>query len=156
MHERSLTHALLRQVVALVRRDSEPEVAGPETVRAVVCQWGPLAGVEPLLMQEAFRDLAPAYLGRDSQAELVLRHVPLTVTCEACDLTWDQLDYDFRCRRCGHGVKVVRGDSLYLAEITLAEITLADKGDHGAWESATSPDSSDKVAPSGTRGDPTP
>lgn len=111
MHEYSLMRNLLKQVET-IRREQ-----GAESVREVHVELGSFAGVEPLLLASAFKQLAidPT----NAQAELVIDEVGLTVRCESCEIEFDMDDFNFRCRTCGGNVKVIRGDQFRLLSVAL-------------------------------------
>lgn len=114
MHEASLIASLLRQVDELTAQN------GGGRVDQVRIEVGPLAGVEPLLMREAFERLrvgTPA-----GEAELVIDAVGLNCRCRHCrrDYVTDALRFD--CPLCGGGdVDVLSGDRVVLLSLTLAQ-----------------------------------
>jgi len=114
MHEASLIASLLRQVDELAAQN------GGGRVDQVRIEVGPLAGVEPLLMREAFERLR---VGTSSaEAELVIDAVGLTCRCRRCrrDYVTDALRFD--CPLCGCGdVDVLSGDRVVLLSSTLAQ-----------------------------------
>ncbi len=78
---------------------------------------GPLAGVEPLLMQSAFAE-AVAY-GRLADATLVIDEVPLTAVCPACGVV-EVMPVRIACPGCGETqLALCGGDELRLRSVTI-------------------------------------
>ena len=111
MHERSLVRALLKQVERIRRQHDAARVS---EVRVEV---GPLAGVEPLLLATAFEQLTGSGSLRD--ARLVIDEVTLLGECRSCSHVFELNDFVFRCPRCGHNVRVTRGDEFQLVSVSL-------------------------------------
>ena len=116
MHDASLARALLNQVVEIAR-----DRAGREVLEIIV-QIGPLSGVEPLLLVEAFaRESAPSGLVT-GMGVLTVREVPLTVRCRTCGRESCLEDFTFRCSHCAADeVDVVQGDGLILESVLFRE-----------------------------------
>ncbi len=114
MHESSLVASLLRQLNELVVENGGGRV---ESIRVEV---GPLSGVEPLLLNEAFRRLRVDTAAND--AELVIDAVGLTCRCRNCRTEYMTAELRFVCPTCGgDDVKVTSGDSVVLHSFTLAQ-----------------------------------
>lgn len=114
MHEQSLVRALLRQV------DRTRRAAGGGQVVGVRVSLGPLSGVEPLLVQNAFAILAPETLG--AQVELTIEMVALSAVCRGCEHEFQMPDFDFRCPRCGgRAVRVTGGDAFQLVSVEVRQ-----------------------------------
>tara|TARA_R110002111_G_scaffold2705_5_gene18030 strand:- start:16683 stop:17054 length:372 start_codon:yes stop_codon:yes gene_type:complete len=112
MHERSLVQNLLRQVEQIVVEQGGGQVA------EIRVQAGDLSGVEPLLFQMAFNDMAPAVFSAECQ--LVLEVVPVTAVCCQCDHEFEIVDFLFRCPACQAGsVQVIQGDEVKLISVTI-------------------------------------
>lgn len=111
MHERSLIHALLRQVDSI--RCQHDAVS----VTEVRVEVGPLSGVEPLLLATAFEQLAPR--NNAAGAKLFIDEVRLLAKCNSCNREFEVEDFVFLCPMCGGGVRVVRGDELQLVSVSL-------------------------------------
>ncbi|MFN0051299.1 MAG: hydrogenase maturation nickel metallochaperone HypA [Planctomycetales bacterium] len=113
MHETSLVESLLQQVAQLQRAH------GGAPVEAVHVEIGPLAGVEPLLVQSAFAQLAVRHAIPDARLEVA--QTPLVARCSCCG-EFEVVGFRFRCPQCGSAeVPVVRGDAFRLMSITLRE-----------------------------------
>lgn len=115
MHETSLVQALFRQVETLA-------AAHPgRRVTAVRVHVGPLSGVEPLLLNEAYDRLAPHTVAADAQ--LLLELVPMTAMCNDCRREFTTDEPKFVCPHCGgRDVRVLAGDAVVLESISLEAI----------------------------------
>jgi hydrogenase nickel incorporation protein HypA/HybF len=119
MHELSLCQDLIDQVTQLARQH------GARSVAKVKVQIGLLAGVEPLLLENAFT-IARAGTVAD-HAEMLTEAVPPRVRCMACGKESDTSPTNLRCPACGSGdTQLVRGEELILAQVEL-EIEERDK-----------------------------
>lgn len=112
MHETSLVRSLLTQVEHLAHEHGSP------SVKQIELEIGPLTGVEPLLVRQAFdlliEDTASA------NAELVIHEVPLTARCETCQTVFTMDGFHFQCPSCeSTSIRVTRGDAFRLLNITL-------------------------------------
>lgn len=113
MHEASLVARLLRMVDEMA--DQSPECA----VAEVCVRVGALAGVEPLLVSEAFGRLRAGT--RAAKARLTIAAEPLTIKCRDCLLTRQQEQLTFVCSHCGgRRVDVLGGDLFLLDAIVLS------------------------------------
>jgi hydrogenase nickel incorporation protein HypA/HybF len=116
MHEMSLVRTLLNQVAALLSEHHG------ESVEEVHVELGPLSGVEPLLVQSAFEQLA---LDRAmAESKLFVHEIPLEAKCRQCDAVFEIEQFRFRCALCGSSdVQVTRGDEFRLLSITIRQAT---------------------------------
>ena len=114
MHEVSLVRSLIRQV----ERIASDEKCG--AVTEVRVSIGPLSGVEPLLVQGAFDQLAP-----DSSltgCRLRIDHAALEARCRQCGEDFAVESFVFKCPVCGSGlVRVTAGDEFRLVSISVEE-----------------------------------
>ncbi len=112
MHELSLCQALIDQV---------QRIAGDHGARGVECiilRIGPLSGVEPDLLRNAF-PLASAGTVAE-HARLVIEPQPLKVRCPACGQTSEVTAYDLSCRACGEWRTTLEsGDAMLLESLEL-------------------------------------
>jgi hydrogenase nickel incorporation protein HypA/HybF len=112
MHELALCQGLLHQVEA-VARDHAAEAVSRVTVRI-----GPLSGVEPALLQQAYV-LAQA----DSiaaGARLVVERLPIRVRCSQCGAESEVEPNALVCARCGDWrTELMSGDEMVLASVEL-------------------------------------
>jgi len=114
MHERGLVQTLMEQV----RQAILPAL--PETVRTIRMSMGPLAGVEPLLVREAFVDLRQ--LAGFTQAELLIDETELTARCGLCNHTFQVEHFLFQCPQCeSRKVDVVAGDHCCLISVDVSD-----------------------------------
>jgi hydrogenase nickel incorporation protein HypA/HybF len=113
MHERSLVHALLRQVERIA-------IAHPANrVVQIRIRVGEFAGVEPDLLMMAYDDVIEESPFRG--AELALERVPLTATCDNCGRMFRIERFDFRCDACGSRQLSVQGGEEMLLESVVME-----------------------------------
>ncbi len=115
MHEFSLVRSLLEQVDRIVVSNHG------RTAVEVRVEIGPLSGVEPLLVKEAFTQLVAT--GRHRDAALVIDEVPLTARCQSCTTEFELEGFHFLCPNCGsRDTSVIRGDEFRLMNVTIDEI----------------------------------
>lgn len=114
MHEFSLVASLMSQAIAVAAEH------GGLPIDEIRIEIGPLSGVEPILVQDAF-----ARLAADRQltgARLAIDEVPLQCQCEQCDGGFVLEDFHFQCPTCGTPrVRVLSGDAVRLMSVTLRE-----------------------------------
>ena len=121
MHELSLVKHLLRLV------DREAIAAGGGRVTRIRVLAGEFSGVEPDLLQSAFRIAAPATRAHD--ASLEIKVIPLEAECRGCGERTRVVDFRFVCARCGSNqIDVLSGEELLLESITLSDEV--DRGRH--------------------------
>jgi hydrogenase nickel incorporation protein HypA/HybF len=122
MHERSLAAALLRQV------EAHAAAQGALRVEEVCVKLGPLAGVEPLLLESAFGELAAGSIA--AGAVLRFNEVPLVAGCRDCGREFEVERFRFRCPDCSSGkTTLLQGDSVILESINVVdEIEAAPSG----------------------------
>jgi hydrogenase nickel incorporation protein HypA/HybF len=107
MHEFSLVRSLLDQVAQIVA-----EQGGRAAVEVRV-EIGPLSGVEPLLIRDAFHQLA-------NGPTLIIEEVPLIARCHTCNREFELKNFRFVCTHCGgRETRVVRGDAFRLMSVTV-------------------------------------
>ena len=123
MHELSICQALIDQVESVAREN------GAIRVERILLQVGPLAGVEPALLQHAFPLAAAGTLAE--HAELAIEPAPVRVSCNDCGAESDATPNRLLCAACGgFRTRLLSGDDLLLARL---ELTLPDQGpDPGA------------------------
>jgi len=103
---------MLRQVEAIAERERAQRVV------SIVVQIGPLSGVEPALLQQAF-PLAVAGTLADS-AELRVEPLAVRVRCTDCDEESDASPSRLLCGACGSfRTRLLSGDELLLASVEL-------------------------------------
>jgi len=113
MHELSICAALLRRVEALAASK-----AG--RVSAVRVTAGPLSGVEPDLLAQAFRVARTGT--RASTAELIIERAPVRIRCLRCRHETETAANALTCPACGgERTQLLSGDELLLTGIDLLE-----------------------------------
>ena len=112
MHEESLIRSLLRQVEELARQHHA------NAVEQIEVEVGPLSGVEPLLLQDAFERLRDEFSW--PRAELSVLQVGLDVLCQSCQSESQLQDFRFVCHQCGSpSLKIIRGDAFRLLNVRM-------------------------------------
>ncbi len=118
MHELSICQALIDQVESVARDH------GATGVERILLQVGPLAGVEPALLQHAFPLAAAGTLAE--HAELAIEPAKVRVRCNDCGTESDATPNRLLCAACGsYRTRLISGDELLLASL---ELTLPDRG----------------------------
>jgi len=116
MHELAVSRSLLREVQRVAREHAAVSVS------RVLVQIGPLSGVEPSLLREAFPLAAAGTLAEG--AELVIETVPLRVRCETCGAESEARPNRLLCGACGDWhTRLLSGDELLLASVELERQT---------------------------------
>ena len=114
MHEFSVARALVAEIHRIV------EDQGGGCVTSVELDLGPLSGIEPSQLAEAFRVLTAE--GELSRVALHLNEVPLEARCNACGRQFEILDYQFRCLHCGdENLLIERGDGVIIRALTISD-----------------------------------
>jgi hydrogenase nickel incorporation protein HypA/HybF len=111
MHEQSLVRNLLKQVDQIRRENNAQRVV------EVRVEMGPLSGVEPSLLANAFDQLCCNDTVKT--ASLVIAQIDLLAECGSCGEQFEVRDFYFRCPTCGGNVKVLQGDELQLVSVSL-------------------------------------
>ncbi len=113
MHELSLVRNLIKQVESIVAAE------GGNAIEIEVA-IGPLSGVEPLLVQSAFEQLAPA--SQVGGARLRIDQPELRARCRECQQEFAVEGFLFQCPACqGRMVDVTSGDDFRLMGISVEE-----------------------------------
>ena len=109
MHEMSVAQALVRQV-----RELLPQ---PLPIRRIALRIGPLSGVVPALLIEAF-PLAAAGTPAE-HAVLDIEQAPVRVRCETCGAESEAAANKLVCGVCGDWhTQLISGDELLLVDVT--------------------------------------
>lgn len=112
MHEFSICQGLLKQVTDIARQN---QAAG---VRRIHLKIGPLSGVEPQLLEQAF-PLASAG-GIAAHAALFIDSQAVRVHCDTCGAETEAAANRLLCGACGDWhTKLISGDELLLASVEL-------------------------------------
>lgn len=116
MHELSVCLALMDQVRRIAAEH------GATRVERIVLQVGPLSGIEPALLKNAF-PLASAGTPADG-ASLVIEGSPVEVTCTVCGAVSEALPNRLLCAACGDfRTRVTSGEEMTLVSL---ELTTSD------------------------------
>ena len=121
MHELSVCQALIRQVEQIARRETASEVT------RIRVQIGPLSGVVPELLEQAFTIARAATLAE--RAELITEHQAVRVKCLQCGAESEVAPNRLICAECGDfRTQLIAGDALILASVELKRKALSDTG----------------------------
>lgn len=113
MHELSVCRALLDQVAAIAKQH------GAQRVQSIHLCIGPLAGVEPDLLQTSFPFASAGSIAEG--ASLKIEKTPLRVHCDRCSAETVAIPARLTCAACGNGrTRLVSGDELLLASVELS------------------------------------
>lgn len=112
MHELSVCQGMLRQVAEIARQHAATGVT-----RIRLC-LGPLSGVEPALLAQAF-PLARAGTIAEN-AELIIESASVRVRCDSCGAETDAAPSRLLCGSCGDWhTRLISGDELLLTSVEL-------------------------------------
>lgn len=117
MHELSVCQNMLAQVSEVATRHRARGVTG------IRVQIGPLSGVEPRLLAQAF-PLASAGTIAEGAA-LTLEELPVRVQCETCGRESEASANRLTCGACGDWhTRLIGGDEMLLASVELETPTI--------------------------------
>lgn len=112
MHELSICQRLLRLAEDTARQHGQADI------QRLTLQVGPLAGVDPDLLWQAFQVARSGTLA--AQAELVIERTPLRIHCQRCGQAASATPAQLRCPHCGAmETTITSGDELLLTDISL-------------------------------------
>ncbi len=112
MHELSVCQGMLRQVDAIAAEHAARRVS------RITVRIGPLSGVEPALLAQAFPIASAGTVASD--AELIIETLPVRVHCETCGEESDAAVNRLLCGSCGDWhTRLISGDELLLASVEL-------------------------------------
>ena len=112
MHELAVCQALMEQVENIAQEEQADHVV---TIHLAI---GPLSGVEPRLLEQAFFIASAGSIAAD--AELVIESMPVQVNCKQCGQLTDALPNRLVCGKCGDWrTSLVSGDELELRHVEL-------------------------------------
>ena len=115
MHEISLVRTIFRTL----EDNFSPEELG--RVVAIELKVGPLANVEPVLLQNAFEAVTEEDEVRFKDVKLRVNLVPILVQCPECGATTEVHNYRFVCA-CGKPcANVVQGNELLIERVEMRE-----------------------------------
>ena len=114
MHEFAVCQDMLQQIEAIA---SEQQATA---VDMVTVRIGPLSGIEPHLLTQAF-PLAAAGTVAD-KAELIVEALPIKVKCESCGAETEAKPNRLICGQCGdYHTQLLSGDEMLLASLELVK-----------------------------------
>ena len=112
MHELSVCQGLLRQVEDIALQH------GAHKVKSIEVKVGPLSGVEPTLLKQAFPLVSESTIA--ARAELRTIAGDVRVRCDACGNESDVSAARLVCSYCGDWhTRVISGDELVLTKVEL-------------------------------------
>ena len=112
MHELAVCQALMDQVEQVAQREQARRVT------TVTLQIGPLAGVEPQLLLDAWPIASAGGIAQG--AELLIESMPLRVRCLVCGSESDASPNRLVCAECGNfRTQLLSGDELLLKSLEL-------------------------------------
>ncbi len=112
MHELSVCQGMLRQVKDIAAQH------GARAVKTIRLQIGPLSGIEPQLLQQAFPIASAGTVAE--QANLVTEQLPVRVYCERCGSESEAAPNRLLCANCNDWhTRLVSGDEMLLASVEL-------------------------------------
>lgn len=110
MHELSVCQGLVRQVEALAIQHNAAMITN------IKLSIGPLSGVEPQLLAQAFPIAASG--SRAEHACLEITVLPIRVSCSRCGAESTASVNHLICHQCGHWqTRLLSGDEMQLASI---------------------------------------
>ena len=114
MHELSVCQALIRQIQDIAR---EQQAVAVTSVKLLI---GPLSGVEPDLLKQAF---PLASVGSVAEtAQLVIEKLSIHVRCESCGAETVVEPNKLVCGTCGDWhTRLLSGDEMLLASVELTK-----------------------------------
>lgn len=113
MHETALAAHLLHRIV------QEAQTAGAARVTTVRCRVGEFAGIEPSLLESAFRWQSLGTLVEGARLEIVT--VLLEALCDSCGAGFRVEQFRFQCPTCGGcRTRVVAGEELELESLSVS------------------------------------
>lgn len=115
MHELSVCMSLLDQVRIIANE------RGAGKVTRIELRVGPLSGVEPDLLRQAYPLAAAGSIAAD--AELVIENADIVVSCSQCGAESDAKPNRLLCASCGDfRTNVISGDEMILQRVELDEL----------------------------------
>ena len=116
MHELSICQATLGQIIQISQKYPN------HTVSSITLQIGPLSGVEPLLLEQAFPLVSVNTIAEN--AKLIIEHLPVKIICLQCNTESETPPNRLLCKQCGTWkTKLISGDEMLLASLEFQEST---------------------------------
>jgi hydrogenase nickel incorporation protein HypA/HybF len=112
MHEVSLVRTIFR---TLEEQFSKAELI---KLKAVQLKIGPLANVEPILLQNAFSAVLEEEAQGYGELQLRVNMIPILIQCQACGQQSVVENYRFVCLHCGQpSGNVIQGNELLIESV---------------------------------------
>ena len=112
MHELAVCQALMEQVETIAMERQAHSVTG------VTVGIGPLSGVEPQLLANAYTVASAGSIAEAS--ELTIEQLPVKVRCNSCEMESEAKPNKLTCAHCGEWrTTLVSGDELMLLSVEL-------------------------------------
>lgn len=112
MHELAVCQGLMGQIEQIAQREHA------DRITRIVLRIGPLSGVEPQLLADAYPIAAAGTLAEG--AELQIEPQPVRVRCLSCGAQSEATASRLLCGTCGdYRTQLVSGDELLLASVEL-------------------------------------
>ena len=112
MHELSVCLSLLQQLETIAKE------RGASAVDRVYLKIGPLSGIEPHLLRQAYPLAVAGTVAED--AELIIETADVVVTCTECGAESKVLPNRLLCADCGDfRTRIVSGDEMILQSLEL-------------------------------------
>jgi hydrogenase nickel incorporation protein HypA/HybF len=112
MHELAVCQALMEQIENIALEEQAAQVM------AIHLGIGPLSGVEPRLLEQAFSIASAGSIA--ANAELVITSTPIQVSCQQCGQLTEALPNRLVCGSCGDWrTSLISGDELELMHVEL-------------------------------------
>jgi len=112
MHELAVCQGLMDQVAQIARREHA------ERITRILLSIGPLSGVEPRLLADAFPVAAAGSVAEG--AELVIDEAPVRVRCRSCGAESTAAANRLLCGACGdYRTQLLSGDEMLLTSLEL-------------------------------------
>lgn len=116
MHELSLCLALMEQVESIAAQH------GARRVESISLRIGPLSGVEPVLLENAFPLAATGTVAEGARLEISRSDV--VVVCSQCSARSTVLPNRLVCGECGDfRTRLESGDEMLLASLELMDVS---------------------------------
>jgi len=113
MHEESLARSLLQRTAEICQQHKALFVV------SVRVSCGPLSGVEPVQLQDAFERLRSVW-PTCQVAALILENPGIPAFCESCGHQFPIINFRFLCPECNSGgVRLLDGDCLRILDVEL-------------------------------------
>jgi len=118
MHELAVCQSMLGQIEMVAIENHATRV------HRVKIQVGPLSGVEPQLLQQAFPIAVAGSIA--DQAVLEIELLPIRIECQRCGAESEATANKLVCGNCGHWqTRLLSGDEMLLTSV---ELDIADNG----------------------------